>query len=115
VSTADPVFAAVADGRRRAILEVLRGGERTAGQIAARFDVSWPAISRHLRVLKEAGLVNERREGRERLYTLDRGRLRNILGGWVAEFDRLWEDNLEALKREVESQQAGRQPGRKSS
>ena len=98
----DAVFAAVADGRRRRILELLGERERSAGEIAAAFEVSWPAISRHLRLLREAGLVRERREGRERLYTLERARIREVLGGWVAAFDRMWAENLESLKREVE-------------
>jgi DNA-binding transcriptional ArsR family regulator len=98
----DAVFAAVADGRRRRILELLGERERSAGELAGAFDVSWPAISRHLRLLREAGLVRERRAGRERWYTLERARLRDVLGGWVAAFDRMWAENLESLKREVE-------------
>lgn len=97
----DP-FLAIADGRRREILELLRDGERSAGEIARRFDVSWPAISRHLRMLREAGLVRERRVGRERRYTLDRARIRRELGGWVAAFDAMWEHNLESLKHHLE-------------
>jgi DNA-binding transcriptional ArsR family regulator len=100
--TAD-AFAAVADGRRRAILELLRKGDRTAGEVAGAFgDVSWPAISRHLRLLREAGLVSEQRRGRERLYTLERARIRDIFGSWVAAFDAMWQQNLESLKRELE-------------
>jgi DNA-binding transcriptional ArsR family regulator len=65
------VFAALADQRRRAILEYLKGASRSAGEIAARFDVSWPAISRHLRILREAGLVTVFPVGRSRQYTLN--------------------------------------------
>lgn len=101
----DDVFLAVADGRRREILELLKRGERSAGEIARRFDVSWPAVSRHLRVLKEAGLVRERRQGRERYYALDRARIREVFGGWVAGFDALWRENLEALKAHVETRE----------
>jgi DNA-binding transcriptional ArsR family regulator len=97
-------FTAVADGRRREILELLRDGrERPAGAIAAAFDVSWPAISRHLRLLKESGLVTERRSGRERLYTLERSRIREVFGSWVAAFDAMWAENLESLRRTLES------------
>ena len=85
------VFAAVADPRRRQVLRALRDGERSAGEIARQFDVSWPAMSRHLRVLKEAGLVLERREGRERRYSLSRGRLRGIIGSWIAGLDARYE------------------------
>jgi DNA-binding transcriptional ArsR family regulator len=98
----DAVFAALADSRRRRILELLGERERSAGEIAGAFDVSWPAISRHLRLLREAGLVRERKDGRERLYTLERARLRDVLGSWVAAFDLMWAENLESLKREVE-------------
>ncbi|HEY8485577.1 MAG TPA: metalloregulator ArsR/SmtB family transcription factor [Longimicrobiales bacterium] len=103
----DDAFRAVADGRRRQILELLKTGERSAGEIAAHFDVSWPAISRHLRVLKHAGLVRERRSGRERYYALERARIREVFGSWVAGFDRLWQDNLEALKHHVETKAMG--------
>ena len=98
----DAVFAAIADARRRRILELLGQRERSAGEIAGAFVVSWPVISRHLRLLREAGLVRERKEGRERLYTLERARLRDVLGSWVAAFDLMWAENLESLKREVE-------------
>ena len=106
--TSDAPFAAVADGRRRQILELLRGGELSAGDIAREFDVSWPAISRHLRLLKEADLVHERRIGRERLYTLNRERIRDVFGSWVAAFDAMWAENLDALKRYVEREPRAR-------
>jgi DNA-binding transcriptional ArsR family regulator len=96
-------FNAVSDERRRAILELLRTGERTAGEIARTFrDISWPAVSRHLRLLKEAGLVSERKRGRERVYTLEAARIRDVFGSWVAAFDTMWQHNLESLKRELE-------------
>ena len=98
----DAVFAALADPRRRRILELLSEGEQSAGEIAGRFEVSWPAISRHLRLLREAGLVRERKDGRERHYTLERAHLRDVLGSWIAAFDLMWAENLESLKREVE-------------
>jgi len=64
------IFTAIADQRRRAILQLLAEESLTAGAIAARFHVSWPAISRHLRVLKESGLVSESRSGRSRTYRI---------------------------------------------
>lgn len=79
----DPVFLALADRRRRQILEFLAGGEQSAGLIARQFDVSWPAVSRHLRLLRRAGLVLERRLGRERRYRLDPVALRQAVGGWL--------------------------------
>jgi DNA-binding transcriptional ArsR family regulator len=105
---ADTAFQAVGDRVRRSILEQLREGERSAGEIAERFDISWPAVSRHLRLLREAGLVNERRAGRARLYTLDRTAIREIFGGWVAAFDAMWDENLRSLKTYVESRQPPR-------
>ena len=103
-------FLAVADARRRAILTLLKRGERSAGAIARHFDVSWPAISRHLRILKEAGLVRERRQGRQRRYVLDRSRIRDVFGGWVAGFDARWGENLDALRAHVEARRPRRAP-----
>lgn len=81
---------------------MLRGGHLTAGAIAARFPVSRPAVSRHLRVLRDSGLVHDELRGRERYYTLDTTGLR-ALGGWIAAFDRPtgWEHRLDALATEV--------------
>lgn len=104
----DTAFQAVGDRVRRAILEQLREGERSAGEIADRFDISWPAISRHLRLLREAGLVTERRVGRARLYTLNRASIREVFGGWVAAFDAMWDENLRSLKTYVERPQPPR-------
>ena len=72
------VFAALADPVRREIVELLAGGEVTAGAIADRFPVSRPAVSRHLRVLREAGLVRATERGRERVYRLDRAPLAEL-------------------------------------
>ncbi len=59
----------------------------TSGEIASRFDCSWPTTTRHLRVLEEAGLVHVALRGRERVYTLDSARLRAVAGGWIHRFD----------------------------
>ena len=82
----DKVFSAIADPRRRAILEFLRTGDQTAGEVADRFDVSWPAVSRHLRVLKTAGLIQETRYGRNRVYGLKTPGLVALVGSWVNQF-----------------------------
>jgi DNA-binding transcriptional ArsR family regulator len=84
----DRVFAALAHQSRRTILLVLhlRGGEMTSGAIAARFDHSWPTITRHLRVLEAAGLVHAELRGRERVYRLDARPLRDVAGGWLDRF-----------------------------
>lgn len=106
--TADAAFHAIGDGVRRAILERLRDGERSAGDIARQFDISWPAVSRHLRLLREAGLVTERRAGRTRLYTLNRPTIREVFGSWVAAFDAMWAENLLSLKTYVENRHSPR-------
>ncbi|MFF6787999.1 DNA-binding transcriptional ArsR family regulator [Streptomyces filamentosus] len=78
------VFRALADPTRRQILEDLRGGELAAGEIAARFAISAPSISRHLGVLKGAGLVTERREGNRIIYTLAQDRLATSVGRFLS-------------------------------
>jgi DNA-binding transcriptional ArsR family regulator len=89
---------ALSDPGRRRILTLVRDEERSAGEIAAEFTVSWPAVSQHLRVLKEAGLVSERRQGTKRLY---RARPEGLAE--LREFlDEFWDVGLARLKREVE-------------
>ena len=78
------VFKALADPTRRQILQDLRGGEMAAGEIAAAFKISGPSISRHLTILKSAGLVTERREGNRILYTLVSEVVADILGGFLS-------------------------------
>jgi DNA-binding transcriptional ArsR family regulator len=90
--------AAIADPVRRRVLELVRDREVPAGELAAQFEVSRPAVSRHLRVLREAGLVRERREGRLRLYRADPAPLEE-LRAWL---DRYWDDRLAALKELAE-------------
>jgi DNA-binding transcriptional ArsR family regulator len=89
---------AIAEPRRRQILTLVRDGELSAGEIAAHFDVTRPAISQHLTVLKEAGLVTERRDGTRRLYQArPQGlvELRHFL-------EAFWDERLEALRDEAE-------------
>lgn len=82
----DAVFAALADPRRRAILAYLKTNGKMAGEIARRFEVSWPSISRHLRILRSAGLIWETRDGRSRFYELNHQALAPVLG-WLNQFD----------------------------
>jgi DNA-binding transcriptional ArsR family regulator len=92
---------AIAAPHRRQILTLVRDGELSAGEIAAHFDVTRPAVSQHLNVLKEAGLVSERRNGTRRLY---RARPEGLLP--VKQFlEEFWDPRLEALKREVEREE----------
>ena len=83
------VFSALAHASRRQILLVLqaRGGRVRAGDIAERFSCSWPTVTRHLRVLEDAGLVRVERAGRERVYHIERDVLRSVAGGWLSHFD----------------------------
>jgi len=92
---------AIAGPRRRQILALVRNGELAAGEIAAHFDVTRPAVSQHLNVLKEAGLVSERRNGTKRLY---RARPEGLaeLREFLEEF---WDERLVALKREAEREE----------
>jgi DNA-binding transcriptional ArsR family regulator len=90
--------AAIADPTRRRVLELVRDAEVPAGEIAAQFPVSRPAVSRHLRVLREAGLVQERRVGRERLYRANPEPLAE-LREWL---DGYWAGRLDTLKRLAE-------------
>ena len=92
---------AIAAPHRRQILTLVRDGELSAGEIAAHFDVSRPAVSKHLNVLKEAGLVNERRNGTRRLY---RARPEGLVP--IKSFlEGFWDDRLEGLKREAEREE----------
>jgi DNA-binding transcriptional ArsR family regulator len=90
----DAALRAVAEPRRREILRLVWSQELAAGEIASRFDVTRPAVSQHLRVLKEAGLIVERRDGTRRLY---RARPRAI-GELRAFFDEFWAGSLERLR-----------------
>jgi DNA-binding transcriptional ArsR family regulator len=94
----DAALRAIAEPRRREILSLVRNGELSAGKIAAHFDVTRPAISQHLTVLREAGLVSERRDGTRRLY---RARPEGLaeLKQFLEEF---WDERLARLKRAAE-------------
>ncbi|MFZ5623451.1 MAG: ArsR/SmtB family transcription factor [Gemmatimonadota bacterium] len=102
VGTPDAVFRALADPTRRAILDSLRRGAEPAGRIAARFEITRPAVSRHLKVLRSAGLVQERRAGRHRIYALQPAPLRHV-DRWLEEYRRFWPARLARLKRHVEA------------
>ncbi len=93
-------FAALADPTRREIVELLAGGERSAGEIAGQFPTSRPGISRHLRVLREHGLVRFREQGQRRLYSLDAGPLAE-LDEWLERYRRFWTNRLDALDTEI--------------
>jgi DNA-binding transcriptional ArsR family regulator len=94
-ATAD-VFRAISDPTRRALLDLLRAGERNVSELAAEFDVSLPAVSQHLKVLRDSRLVRERRGGRQRYYRLDPQPLREV-AEWIADYERFWLEKLDAL------------------
>jgi DNA-binding transcriptional ArsR family regulator len=98
------VFHAVADVTRRAILDRLRSGAQTVNEIASAFPVSRPAISKHLRVLHDARLVMEHREGRHRMYRLNPAPLRD-LDRWLNAYREFWTVNLASLKKHVEAKE----------
>lgn len=94
-------FAALSDPTRRQVFERLAGGPRAVGQLAEGLPVSRPAVSQHLKVLKEAGLVTDRAEGTRRVYQIDP----QGLGQVRAWFDRFWDDALTAFAAEAERQE----------
>jgi DNA-binding transcriptional ArsR family regulator len=99
----DDVFKAIADPTRRAILDRLRAGPAPVNALASDFHQSRPAISKHLRVLREARLVVEQRAGRERLYELRPEALRQV-AGWIEGYRGFWQTSLANLKRRLEEE-----------
>lgn len=99
--TTNDVYRAIADPTRRAILDRLRAGPANAGALAADFRASRPAVSKHLRVLREARLVIDTRIGRERLYALDPIPLQRVVG-WLEGYRAFWQSSLDHLKRNLE-------------
>jgi DNA-binding transcriptional ArsR family regulator len=97
------VYRAIADPTRRAILDRLRSGPVPVNALASDFSQSRPAISKHLRVLRSAHLVRERRCGRERRYSLEPEPLRDI-AAWIEEYRVFWQANLTSLKRRLEAE-----------
>jgi DNA-binding transcriptional ArsR family regulator len=108
----DPdVFFAIADQTRRALLRRLaEEGEKPVTELMKPFRMSQPAVSKHLRCLRQAGLVRRRREGRHRFYSLNAGRLRQV-HDWVTYFERYWDEKLDALGEYLAKQT--KQSGRK--
>lgn len=91
------VFAALADPTRRHIVELLADGERSAGDLARRFTLTQPAVSQHLRALRDAGLVRARRDAQRRMYSIDPRGLAQI-DAWVSRYRAFWSTNLDALE-----------------
>jgi DNA-binding transcriptional ArsR family regulator len=94
---------ALGDPTRRAVFELLRGGPRAVGELARELPVSRPAVSQHLRVLKEAGLVSERRNGTRRLYSIDPGGVEALR----TYFEAFWTEALASFKATAENERQG--------
>ncbi len=95
------VFHAVADPTRRAILDRLRAGSAPVTELASGFEMTRPAISKHQRVLRQASLVREHKDGRQRIYELNPGPLRDV-ASWIEAYRSFWQLNLLSLKRHLE-------------
>ncbi len=93
----DDVFAALASPARREVLRLLLDGPMPAGAIAERFAMARPSLSEHLRVLREAGLVTEQRQGRNRVYRLDAAPLEEV-ADWLTPYERFWRTKLANLR-----------------
>ena len=94
------VFAAISHPARRRMLDLLTETQRSVSDIAGHFKMSRPAVSQHLRVLLDAGLVTEQRHGRERRYRLVPERLSSVRD-WLAHYERFWDDHLQRLQKRL--------------
>jgi DNA-binding transcriptional ArsR family regulator len=97
------VLEAIASPRRRQILRMTWDAERSAGQIAAGFDITWPAVSQNIRILRKAGLLTERREGTHRYYRTDRA----ALGSLEAVLTEMWSRELDDIDAAMERERRG--------
>ncbi len=104
-STTSDAFNAISEGRRREILDLLAGGERAVNDVVAALGLSQPQVSKHLRVLREVGLVSVRGSGRQRLYRLNAEKLKPV-HAWVQRFERFWEHKLSRIKEAAEREAA---------
>jgi DNA-binding transcriptional ArsR family regulator len=108
-ATTTDAFNAVAEPRRRQIIDVLAGGERPVNDLVAILELSQPLVSKHLRVLREVGLVAVRDEGRQRIYRLN-GRSLKPIHDWVKAFERSWDERfarMDAVLEELTKQEEG--------
>ena len=101
------VFRAIAHPARRTILALLKDGEKPASELAEPFGVSFSAISQHLKILREADLVSERRDGRQRIYQLESKPLEEVRS-WIEEFQSAWSARLDALEKHLDKKHGKR-------
>jgi DNA-binding transcriptional ArsR family regulator len=98
------IYFAIADSTRRALLKRLANdGEKGVSELLAPFSISQPAVSKHLRILREANLVRSRKVGRERMYTIEAGKLKEV-HDWVSHFEKYWDAKLDALGSYLDKQ-----------
>lgn len=100
--TEQMVFRAIADPTRRSIMALLAKGEQSLGDIASNYEMTRPAVTKHLKVLEQGGLIRVRAQGRERLHTLQTEALRTV-SDWLSFFSQFWDEKLENLKQAVEA------------
>ena len=111
-ATTSDAFNAVAEPRRREILNYLALQERPVGEIVAALGLEQPSVSKHLRVLRDVGLVRVRREGRNMLYSLDAEAIRPLYE-WTRTFERFWRNQLQRVKQRAEEKQAEKEQAEK--
>lgn len=104
---ASDVYNAIAEPRRRAILEIVCAGERAVNEVADLLELDQPSVSKHLKVLREVDLVRVRRDGRRRFYSADLAALEPVRE-WVATCERMWSRHLDAIQRRAEAAASGR-------
>ncbi len=108
-ATTTDAFNAIAEPRRREILDALAGGERSVSDLVERLGIAQPLVSKHLRVLREVGLVDVREQGRQRLYRLNGAALKPV-HDWVRDFERTWSerfDELDVVLEELKAKEQG--------
>ena len=97
------IYFAIADLTRRQILTLIQNQERSVSDLVSHFEISQPAISQHLKILRSTGIVKVRKHGRQRLYQVDFQRLKGI-HDWVSQFEDYWESKLDALEELIEKE-----------
>jgi DNA-binding transcriptional ArsR family regulator len=102
-------FEVLAEPRRREILDLLRERERSVGELVDRVAISQPGVSKHLRVLRDAGLVDVRPDAQRRIYVVRPEPLIEV-DAWIAPYRRLWADTLDALERHLDASEEGEEP-----
>lgn len=112
-ATSSDIFNAVAEPRRREILDYLADGERPVNDVVVALEIDQPAASKHLRVLREVGLVSARRVGRQQLYSVNGERLKPMYD-WAKTYERFWTHQLDRIKRRAEKMAAEKRAAERS-